>query len=26
MYKELENAAKRNPEGVYYLELKTEDI
>ena len=26
MYKELENAAQRNPEKIYYLELKTEDI
>lgn len=24
--KELENAAKRNPEKIYYLELKTEEL
>jgi len=26
MYKELENAAQRNPEKIYYLELKTEEL
>ena len=26
LYKELENAAQRNPEKIYYLELKTEEI